>query len=142
MKVRVFKTKMTFFAKFIHYIIGVIWGMLGYNQEKKSENQKETELRQGVVNSEWARKGDKGWELRKASERGNLEEVKRLVAEGVDIHEQNGACLRNATMNGHLEVVKFLVEKGVDIHAYNDWVFAICNMNGQKEILKFLMEVS
>ena len=131
---------MTFFAKFVHYIIGVIWGILGYNQVKKSENQKETLVnKRWVVNNNWARKGNKGWELRKASERGNLEEVKRLVAAGADIHEQNGACLRNATMNGHLEVVKFLVEKGVDIHAYNDWVFAICNMNGQKEILKYFL---
>ena len=51
-----------------------------------------------------------------AALKGNIEEVKRLVEEGADVHAGQEAALRYAAENGHLETVKWLVEAGADIH--------------------------
>lgn len=57
--------------------------------------------------------------LRFASSHGDLEVVKYLINNGIDIHVDNDIALWDAAKNGHLEVVKLLVENGADIHARN-----------------------
>jgi ankyrin repeat protein len=79
-------------------------------------------------------------ELVEAARKGNLQEVKRLVDEGADLHYGSGCVLRWSAHNGHLEVVKYVVENGVDIHY--DGVDALCQSagNGHLDVVKFLAE--
>ncbi len=55
-----------------------------------------------------------------AAEAGNLEEVKRLVAEGADIEERQTEwghqdnSLQIAVVNGHIEIAKYLLSQGAD----------------------------
>ena len=57
-------------------------------------------------------------ELIKASR--NLEEVKKLLANGADIHDFDDYAIKWASLNGNIEFVKILVEHGADIHANHD----------------------
>jgi ankyrin repeat protein len=53
---------------------------------------------------------------------GDLETVKRLLAEGDDVNSaDNGRWtpLILAAQNGHLEVVKLLIKSGADVNAEN-----------------------
>ena len=43
-----------------------------------------------------------------ASQKGELDCVEFLVANGADVHAWDDEALRSASMNGHLEVVRFL----------------------------------
>ena len=72
---------------------------------------------------------------------GNLNEVKRLVASGADIHAWCDFALRRAAWKGHLEVVKRLVECGADIHAEEDYAIRMAAKYGRLEIVKYLCEV-
>jgi ankyrin repeat protein len=59
---------------------------------------------------------DKNQALGEACEKGNLEDVKRLLSQGADANaETNGwTALMQASGEGHAEIVKLLLEKGVD----------------------------
>lgn len=63
--------------------------------------------------------GDRGvMALCWAASEGNLCEVKRLYANGIDINETDydgRSPLHLACTNGHLKLVKYLVSKGADI---------------------------
>jgi len=52
------------------------------------------------------------WDMDKllvtASQKGELDCVEFLVANGADVHAWDDEALRSASMNGHLEVVRFL----------------------------------
>jgi ankyrin repeat protein len=67
-----------------------------------------------------AEANNKNSELIAASHQGRLEEVKRLLDEGVDVNakEKGGqTALVMAAMNGHTNTVKLLLGKGADINA-------------------------
>ena len=49
--------------------------------------------------------------LIEASIIGNLEEVKKLLANGADIHAQNDHAFAAASEEGHLEILNYLREK-------------------------------
>jgi ankyrin repeat protein len=68
----------------------------------------------------------KGNLFHRACSRGNLEEVKRLLANGANIHFSNDCGLRWAVCNERLEVVKFLLANGANINA------------NENEVLRFL----
>jgi ankyrin repeat protein len=56
--------------------------------------------------------------LLRASAKGDLAGVKKLVAEGADVNAADGSgrtSLLEAVWAGHLDVVKFLVEKGAQV---------------------------
>jgi len=46
--------------------------------------------------------------------RDDVESVKILVEQGVDLHADDDWVLQRAAENGHLEVVKYLLERGAD----------------------------
>ena len=48
---------------------------------------------------------------------GNLNRVRELIEQGVDIHTWEDGTLRWASFHGRMDVVRYLVEQGVDIHA-------------------------
>jgi hypothetical protein len=59
-------------------------------------------------------------DLIQAATRGNLREVKRLVAKGADVNakaDHGYTALMVASRNGHSEVVKLLLAKGADVNA-------------------------
>ena len=68
-----------------------------------------------------------------AADKGDLEEVIRLVNEGAGIDHQN-TTLKMAAMNGHLEVVKYLVE-----HFHDSNAVRYASSKGHLDIVKFLV---
>ena len=78
-------------------------------------------------------------ELIKVARNGNLQKIKDLVAQGVDIHIYNEATLHWAVYHGQLEVVKFLVDQGADIHAKNDHALRLAAEYGHLDIVKYLV---
>ena len=80
-------------------------------------------------------------ELIEACSKGNLDEVRALVEQGVDIHYWNDIAFRWASENGHLEIVKYLYDVGgVDIHVHNDLAFQWASQHGHLEVVKYLYE--
>lgn len=61
-----------------------------------------------------------GQDLIKAAKKGNIEKVKILLAEEVDVNEQdkNGStALMSAALNGHINIVEILLAAGADMKA-------------------------
>jgi ankyrin repeat protein len=79
-------------------------------------------------------------DLIKACEIGNLEEVKRLVEGGENIHVGYEAALKWAAFNGRLGVVKYLIEKGADIEAAYDDALVWASSRGQIAVVELLLE--
>ena len=78
--------------------------------------------------------------LYNACQKGELEQVKNLVENGVDVTISGNWPARHASLNGHLDVVKFLVENGADITADN-WAVKWASENGHSEVVKYLNQV-
>lgn len=82
-----------------------------------------------------------------ASQKGNLEKVKELIANGAGINEtdrnKNTALIIAASRRGRLEIVKYLVSKGADVNAKN-WMghtaLQWATLNKHTEIVKFLID--
>ena len=88
-------------------------------------------------------------DLHKAALRGDVAEVRRLVAAGVGVNEVNAAdkmtALHFAADNGHVEAVKTLVELNADIEAKTDQgatPLHFAAVNGHVEAAKTLLQLS
>jgi hypothetical protein len=82
--------------------------------------------------------------LLRASQFGQLEMVKYLIANGADINAQNvfGTPLVVASRNGHLEIVKYLIANGADINAKNGVGYTPlmwASKSGNLETVKYLI---
>jgi hypothetical protein len=87
----------------------------------------------------------KNKELLEASEKGDVEKVKKLLKEGADLNAKNWfgwTPLHLAAYNGHIEVVKLLIEKGANVNARNngDTPLHLAAENGHIEVVKLLIE--
>ena len=63
--------------------------------------------------------GDDRGSLYLAAKKGSLEEVRRFIADGVDINQQDSGgftALHAAIMHQHREVARYLVEQGADVN--------------------------
>ena len=75
---------------------------------------------------------------------GDLDELQRLYAAGVDLNEgeyDRRTGLHLAASEGHLEVVKFLIAKGVDINCKDRWggtPLVDAKREGHKNVYEFL----
>ncbi|AQN68743.1 ankyrin repeat protein [Saudi moumouvirus] len=78
--------------------------------------------------------------LKCASSSGELEVVKYLVENGIDIHADNDSALALASDRGHLEVVKYLVESGANIHADKDYALRWASRCGYLDVVQYLVE--
>jgi ankyrin repeat protein len=60
-----------------------------------------------------------GIQLIEAASDGNIEKVRELIGQGVDVNVKNNGktALQEACRNGHVEVVRFLLDAGADVHA-------------------------
>jgi ankyrin repeat protein len=77
-------------------------------------------------------------DLREACLMGDVEEVKYLIAKGIDLHTDDDFVFRTACGNGHLEIVKLLLEHGVDIHAKDDFALIWAREEGHDEVVEYL----
>jgi ankyrin repeat protein len=77
--------------------------------------------------------------LNKASEVGNVEEVKRLLSKRVKALTLDKSLML-ACWYGHLEVVKLLVANGANIHANQNESLKMACYYGRLEIIKLLLE--
>ncbi|ETR68205.1 MAG: hypothetical protein OMM_10763, partial [Candidatus Magnetoglobus multicellularis str. Araruama] len=83
-----------------------------------------------------------------ASGKGNIEEVTKLLKEGVNIaaHDSEwNTPLMKASENGHLEIVKLLIENGADISIQQSiapeyTALIVASIKGHLEIVKYLVE--
>lgn len=73
-----------------------------------------------------------------AAEHGNLDIVKLLVSQGVDIHEVDDYALRFASKFGHIEVVKYLLGKGANPNVRDNAPLRFAKQKGHIEIIKML----
>src|SRR5437868_2027876 len=71
---------------------------------------------------------------------GNLNGIKTLFENGVDICAQDNQAIICASGNGHLEIVKFLFENGANICVRNNDAIIYASFRGHLEIVKFLFE--
>jgi serine/threonine protein kinase len=90
---------------------------------------------------EWKNK-----ELLKASQKGDVEEVKKLLKEGAYVNAKNefgSTPLHLAAISGHIEVVKLLIEHGAYVNAKNEFgstPLYYATKNGHIEVVKLLIE--
>jgi hypothetical protein len=88
----------------------------------------------------------KNKELLKASEKGDVEKVKKLLKEGADENAENFGgftSLHIAASAGHIEVVKLLIEKGANVNAKNDGGYGPLHYAaryGHIEVVRLLLE--
>ena len=82
-----------------------------------------------------------------AAREGNLQEVQRLINEGVDVNskaEDNQTPLHYASWHGHFEVAKLLLANGANINARTKlWNWAplhYASDKGHLEMVKFFLE--
>ena len=76
----------------------------------------------------------------KACREGDLNTVKELVEQGVNIHAHEDDPVLSAVYYGHLDVVKYLVEQGVDIHSENDCALLWAAKGLHLDVVKYLVE--
>ena len=75
-----------------------------------------------------------------AATNGQLDLIKNLIEQGVDLHVESEAALRSAANYGHLDVVKYLVDRGADIHVKNEYPLRWAANNGRLGVVKYLVE--
>jgi ankyrin repeat protein len=78
--------------------------------------------------------------LIEAIQRGDLEEVQRLIEQGASIHTQNDQALINAAYWGHPNIVEFLVDRGADIHARDDEALVVAVSNDHLSVVESLLQ--
>ncbi|AXH62617.1 MULTISPECIES: ankyrin repeat domain-containing protein [Providencia] len=80
------------------------------------------------------------------AEQGNLQSVKSLVEQGVDIEQRDSrqrTALMGATHENHLEVARFLIEQGADVNARDnmqDSPYLYAGARGLQEILVLTLQ--
>lgn len=79
-------------------------------------------------------------ELCRYSARGDLQMVKKLIKEGVNINTDDSLPLKLACESGYLDIVKYLIEKGVDPDNYK--YIDIATEFGHLEVVKYLVKLN
>ncbi|PVZ98459.1 hypothetical protein BB558_005533 [Smittium angustum] len=66
--------------------------------------------------------------------------VKKLVENGIDIHQNNQIDLKEASEKSHLDIAKYLIKKGSDIHSDQGWALGMASKSEYSEVVKYLVE--
>jgi ankyrin repeat protein len=86
----------------------------------------------------------KEWE--QAIQRGELERIRDLIKEGVDVDSKDShgqTALMVAARKGHTDVVRFLVQSGAELNVaakYNLTALMLAVINGHTEIVRSILE--
>ena len=89
---------------------------------------------------------DKGQELVKAAEMGDLARVKALIATGVDVNAKDKGdwtALMFASGKGNTDIVRALIEAKADVNAKDEddnTALVIASLSGHTEIVKLLKQ--
>lgn len=78
--------------------------------------------------------------LQSAAIYGDIEEIRKLQKEGVDIHADDDIVFRLACAHGKLELVKFLLKNDVDVHIKSDWGIRAACAYGHWKLINFLLD--
>ncbi|MCK9596213.1 ankyrin repeat domain-containing protein [Candidatus Pacearchaeota archaeon] len=71
----------------------------------------------------------------------DLQQVKCLVENGVNIHVDNDISLRHSARHGYIDIVKYLVEHGANIHTDNDEPLYFAVYYNHFDIIKYLISL-
>jgi ankyrin repeat protein len=71
---------------------------------------------------------------------GDLSALQELLAQNVDIHENDDHALQWAAQNGHTEIVGILLDLGADIHVHDDHCLKIAADQGHTDTVRFLLD--
>jgi len=75
------------------------------------------------------------------SEYGLIDEVKRLLDQGVDPTDGNNNAIISASTNGHTEVVKLLLQdERVDPTTYDNHAIRMASIDGYTQVVKLLLQ--
>lgn len=72
---------------------------------------------------------------------GDIDNVKRLIANDSSIHIRNSFAVVNAAENGDLPMVSFLVSLGVDPSVFNNYAIRKAIANGNTNVIKYLVSM-
>lgn len=75
-----------------------------------------------------------------AAQNGHKDCVELLLDRGANIHADNDYALQRACYNGHEDIIKYLVNHGADIHAERESALQGACYNGNEEIVRYLLE--
>lgn len=76
-----------------------------------------------------------------AIEEDDLETVRNLINQGVNVTLLDEWILISAIRNGNLEMVKLLIEKGIDFHMEQDFPLCSATELGNKKIVDYLLSL-
>jgi ankyrin repeat protein len=71
---------------------------------------------------------------------GDLSALQTLIAQGVNVHREDGLALRLAAQNGHTDIVDCLLKQKVWIHSSNDAALRLAAQNGYFGTVDLLIE--
>lgn len=72
--------------------------------------------------------------------KGDLENVKLFINNGVDVRKYDDCALKFSAIRGHFEIVKLLIDCGTNINAEDDLALQLSAYNGHFEIVNLLLE--
>ena len=81
---------------------------------------------------------DKEALLQLAAATGNLEFVRRLIEEGVDVHAHGDAAARYAAYHGRLDTLVLLADSGADLRASNDFAMRHAAREQHGDVVDYL----
>jgi len=78
-----------------------------------------------------------------AIEQGNVNQVKNLIEDGVDVNARDGSAIYKAVYRDRLDIVKLLIDGGADVNLVVPGIrgapLALAAANGQLEMVKLLI---
>jgi ankyrin repeat protein len=81
----------------------------------------------------------KGTALRKLAYKGHVPAMRFLLANGANVHEENGDALVQAARKGHAEAVQVLLEHGANVHAFQDGALVQAAHQGHDAVVQVLL---
>jgi ankyrin repeat protein len=74
-----------------------------------------------------------------ATRDGDLDIIKYLLEQGLDIHAEHDAALFVASKYGHLPVVEYLIRRGANVTADNDKALVAAIYGNHLDVVKYLL---
>jgi ankyrin repeat protein len=82
---------------------------------------------------------DNGLVFGASCQSGNIEMIKFLIENGINIHNDNDRPFAVACSGGKIDVVKIFIENKFDIHIDDDYALKVSCQRGHLDLVKFLI---